>query len=352
MTAVQMHSFFLRSPVLLVLFMLGLANGVPVRAADGGPAPAFLYDAYVPLEPAVVTAVDRAQAWVASQQRADGGWATQQGTNNTGVISYAILSLMVNGTVPGEGKYARQVGMGLQFLLNSQRDNGLVCSPGPDAAGPMYQHALSTLALAEMYGMTGNPRIRSSLIKAVGLIVDTQHTAGGWRYQPKPQEGDISVTVMQVMALRAAVEAGIYVPKETIERALVFVHACYNKQEKGFAYMSGRGDAGFARTAAGLVCLQAVGRYDDPIIPDVVAYLDRTASDPAKNKEYFWYGNYYASVGLYHYGGDPWKRYYPKIKEKILNDWRQNGHYGSLLDTSWAILVLGVPCRYLPIYQR
>lgn len=329
-----------------VLGLLALAAG-RVPAEDR-----FLFDAYVPLDQSVVAAVDRAQAWLVANQRPDGGWNTVNGRNNTGEIAYATLALMVSGSVPGEGKYGKEVGMGLQFLLNAQRENGLVIGGADSANTAMYQHALATLAFSEAYGMTSSPRLRNALIRAVNLIVETQDAGGGWRYHPRPEKGDISVTVMQVMALRAAVETGIYVPKESIDRAIKFIYSCYVEKEKGFSYLPKSGGAGFARTAAGLVCLQTVGRHEDAIIPGVVEYIMQAAFDPAKNRDFYWYGNYYASIGLYHYGGDPWKEYYPKIKKKILGDWSGKANYGIVLDTSWAVLILGVPYRYLPIYQR
>ena len=45
---------------------------------------------------------------------------------------------------------------------------------------------------------------REKLAKAVKLIRNTQNAQGGWRYQPRRTEADISVTICQVMALRAA----------------------------------------------------------------------------------------------------------------------------------------------------
>ncbi len=310
---------------------------------------AFFEDAFVKLDPTAESAITRAQRWIAGSQRADGSWHTQHGHSNTGEIAFALLALMVNGSVPGEGVYGKEVARGVQFLVNVQKANGLII--GNTSSGPMYQHALATLALTECVGMTQNPKIRAAVMRAVNLIVDTQHGEGGWRYQPRMEPGDISVTVMQVMALRAAVEAGVYVPEETIRRAVRFVKACYHPEEKGFRYMARSGGAAFPRTAAGLVCLQSVGLHEDPVIPDVVDYLMEHAFQE-KPGSHYWYGHYYASVGLYHYGGDPWKSYYPKIKQKILRDWEKHGHYHSLLDTAWAVLILGVPYRYLPIYQR
>ena len=61
--------------------------------------------------------------------------------------------------------------------------------------------------------------LREKLSLAVKLIVNSQNNEGGWRYYPKKDDADISVTVCQVMALRAAHNAGMLVPKKTIERA-------------------------------------------------------------------------------------------------------------------------------------
>ena len=77
--------------------------------------------------------------------------------------------------------------------------------------------------LAEAYGMSRRPDLRKHLAKAVKLIVTTQNRDGGWRYQPQRQDADISVTVCQIMALRAARNAGLFVPHETIEAAVNFV---------------------------------------------------------------------------------------------------------------------------------
>ncbi|HBC85645.1 MAG TPA: hypothetical protein DCZ94_01695 [Lentisphaeria bacterium] len=330
--------------LLLVVFASAFLTCGSARGED-----AFLFDAYVKLDESAERAVKRAQKWIAETQLPDGSWNTPHGRNNTGVIAFATMSLMVNGSVPGEGPYGKEVGRGLQFLLNAQKESGLIVASS-DSAAPMYQHALATICLAEIYGMTENPRIRTALINAVNLIVEVQHNEGGWRYQPHPSAGDISASVMQVMALRAAAESGIYVPDETIKKAIGFIKACYNAKEKGFAYMKGGGAAGFARTGAGLVCLQGLGLHSDPIIPNAVKYIMDNAF--GGKVEWMWYGHYYSSVGLYHYGGDPWKTYYPKVKEIILKGWEKTGHSHDLLETSWQILILGVPFRYLPIYQR
>ena len=72
----------------------------------------------------------------------------------------------------------------------------------------MYSHGFGTLFLAEAYGMTRRPEIREKLEKAVRLIIDTQNSEGGWRYQPVRRDADLSVTICQINALRAARNAG------------------------------------------------------------------------------------------------------------------------------------------------
>ena len=89
--------------------------------------------------------------------------------------------------------------------------------------------------------------IRDKLSLAVQLIVDSQNKEGGWRYNPKKEDADISVTACQVMALRAAHNAGLHVPQETMKKAVEYVKKCQNR-DGGFCYMlSVGGESGFPR---------------------------------------------------------------------------------------------------------
>lgn len=320
-----------------------------VKRDDSG-IPPFILDAYVKLDQQSMDIIAALQKDLVKRQRPDGSWNGQYGNGNAGETAFAILALMINGTVPGEGEYSKNISLSVQNLINLQKPSGYIVGSGH--GGGMYQHALATLALSEVYGMTANPRIRSALIKAVNLIVQTQHPEGGWRYDPTPQVGDVSVTVMQVMALRSAADAGIFVPESTFEKSVKFIKSCYNKKTKGFAYMAGEnGQIGFARTAAGIVSLQSLGLTEDSMVKESIGYILKEGF--RGNQGYYWYGHYYASVALYHYGGNEWQEYYPKIKQKIIEDWNKTKMRGyGTLDLAMSIMVLGVPYRYLPIYQR
>ena len=96
--------------------------------------------------------------------------------------------------------------------------------------------------------------IEDTLEAAVKLIIATQNEDGGWRYKPEPVEADISVTICQIMALRAARNAGIVVPNETVDRCIDYVKRSQNP-DGGFMYMVQGGPSAFPRSAAGVVAL-------------------------------------------------------------------------------------------------
>ena len=165
------------------------------------------------------------------------------------------------------GKYGGNVRRCVDLIVHHAQESGFVCARECASRGPMYGHGFATLFLAEVFGMSRNEQVRDTLAKAVRLIVDTQNGEGGWRYDPRRHDAGISVTVCQVMALRAARNAGITVPKETIDRALNYIKACQNR-DGGFRYRppTVRSDRSssedlasrpsqFARSAAALVAL-------------------------------------------------------------------------------------------------
>jgi len=54
-------------------------------------------------------------------------------------------------------------------------------------------------------------RAHDLLVRAVQLMKSAQNREGGWRYQPKPADADLTVTVCQLQALQAVRDAGIAV---------------------------------------------------------------------------------------------------------------------------------------------
>jgi hypothetical protein len=220
----------------------------------------------------------------------------------------------------------------------------------------MYCHGMAALALTQVFGMTGDEEVKKVTKKAIDLIVKTQNHEGGWRYEPAPTGADISVTIMQVMALRGAKDSGLHVPDETMKRAVAYINRCRDPRSGGYKYQPYSSGPGYARTAAGVCVLQLSGNYDAKEIAQAVEYLERTADD----YQHYWYGHYYAAHAFHQVGGKKWEAYYERMKKTLLDRQRRSGewsermeqHVGPQYQTAIAVLILSVPANYLPIYQR
>jgi hypothetical protein len=142
-----------------------------------------------------------------------------RGQGHIGVTGLAGLAFLAGGHLPGRGPWGENVSRTLDYVLAHVDENGFIS----DSGTRMYSHAFATLFLAQIHGMVGEARIRHGLERAVHWVVDCQNQQGGWRYNPFSREADLSVTVCQLQALRAARNIGIRVPVETIDRAVEYV---------------------------------------------------------------------------------------------------------------------------------
>ncbi len=304
-------------------------------------------DEKVKIDPETKKSIDKALVWLKDHQDRDGKWG------NTAITSFALLAFMANGHVPNKGLYAPEVAKAVRHLLAESREDGYLAGRG---GGNMYCHGMSTLALTQVYGMTGDEEVKKVLKKAVSLIVKSQNSEGGWRYDPSPTGADISVTIMQVMALRGAKDSGLHVPDETIKNALKYIDKCHDSRTGGYKYMPYSSGAGYARTAAGVCVLQLGGDYEAKQIDAAVKYMEREEND----RQHYWYGHYYAAHAFHQLGGKQWEDYYSRMKDTLLTRQRASGewlermeqHNGASYQTAIAVLILSVPSNFLPIYQR
>jgi len=355
-------------------------------------------------------AAEKALRWLVRHQEEDGALRCDVGfklnhdyrvekTNekHVGVTALAGTAFLAAGSVPDRGPYADNVKRALEFVMSSQNDKGYVSRNGTR----MYEHAFATMFLAEAYGMTHDPRVKGCLQHAVEFTYKSQNSQGGWRYAPNSEDSDMSIVVCQVMALRAAKNKGITVPKESIDRAVDYVLNSANTApnywgaiEKGtFMYQwdphnmaaAAQPRTSFALTSAGLTTLYGAGVYTDgdiahiaaerrlekyrrpggeplPKFRDMIDYVKDHYDDVANptytgfRHYYFFYGNYYAAQAMFITGGRDWDQYYSRLRDDLLrlqrDDGRVDSNVGPALSTAMTALLLGVPNNYLPIFQR
>ncbi|GIW94308.1 MAG: hypothetical protein KatS3mg110_2349 [Pirellulaceae bacterium] len=310
------------------------------------------------MTPDVQRAIDRGLAYLASRQNPDGSFGRGGYGWNVAVVALAGMAFASCGHLPGRGKYATQVERCLAYLLNNTEPSGFINAQAFSGPGPMYGHGFATLFLAEIYGMTDDARVRDRLVRAVALIIATQNDEGGWRYFPQKADADLSVTICQIMALRAAKNAGIFVPNEVVNRCIDYVKRCQNP-DGGFMYqLSQPGSSEFPRSAAGIVALYSAGIYEGPEIEKGLKYLRENMSQRVTfaGSSYYFYGQYYAAQAMYQAGGDYWREYYTMIRDHLLRLQRAGGDWADPIcneyGTAMACIILQMPNSYLPIFQR
>jgi prenyltransferase beta subunit len=311
------------------------------------------------ITPDCKAAVEKGLAWLAGRQAQNGGYSGMEGfgySHNVAMTALAGLAFMEAGNLPGRGKYGKETQRCLDFILNNCQDSGLIASDA--SQGPMYGHGFATLFLGEIYGMTGDDAVKEKLQKAIKLIEKTQNSEGGWRYQPAPYDADISVTICEVMALRAARDAGIKVEKEVIDKSIQYVLRCQNP-DGGFSYMAsqgGGGGSGFPRSAAGCAALYYAGVFEGNNLEKGLKYVLQFAPGRGGNSRtegHYFYGYYYATQAMFLAGGEYWSTFYPAIREELIHNMvsdHWNGDFSEDYATAMALIILQMPNRYLPVF--
>lgn len=316
------------------------------------------------MTPELDRAVALALANLAETQSEDGSWNSGRFGKNVAITALACLAVMADGNMPGRGAYGAVIDRGVDFILSTASENGLLAA---DAAnGPMYGHGFATLFLGEVYGMTQGggdtaraQRVHEALVRAVRLIEQTQNEEGGWRYNPVPYDADSSVTICQIMALRSARNAGIEVSSTVIDKAVGYVRRCQNP-DGGFKYQAESGASAWPRSAAGIASLYYAGIYEDAAIDKGLQYLRINAmpgTGGGMSRAHYFYGHYYAVQAMYLAGGEHWATWWPAVREELLTTQNQDGSWtdrsvGDTYGTAMALIILQMPKRYLPIFQK
>ncbi|RJP42039.1 MAG: hypothetical protein C4547_01025 [Phycisphaerales bacterium] len=318
-------------------------------------------------------AVRLALQWLARHQSLDGHWdgelfderCGQCGgqTNVTADIALTGLSLLAfmgsDYTHARDGEYRDVVRAGIDWLIHQQRDSG-------DLRGQesMYSHAIATIALAESYAMTGDPRLPVHVAKAVDFIDEARDPkGGGWRYDPG-QRGDTSVTGWQVMAIKSAQIAGIEPPVTSLNAAREWMAKVSRPNRPGlYSYQPGEKPTP-SMTAEGMFIQQLLGHQrSEPLMQESAAFLlDNLPDWDSQPNTYYWY---YATLAMFHHGGDEWRRWNEAISRELVDhqirtgaragSWEPVGEWadrgGRVYQTALCTLMLEVYYRYLPFYR-
>ena len=307
------------------------------------------------ITPAVAQAVEKGLEYLVRTQGADGSWGPQYPTAMT---SLAGLALLAGGNTPNEGKYAAGVRGALKFLLRHRDQSGFI-GTADESGRSMHGHGFAMLFLAEAYGMAPEEEmgraLRGALVKAVELTAGCQSDPGGWTYEPVKGGDEGSITITQVQGLRAARNAGIEVPAKTILKGIDYVRKSQNADGSIRYQSTSSGQGTVALTAAGAAVFMSAGLYDESPTRKAVEYL-RMHLAPGGRTGHDLYTHLYASQVMFQVGGEEWEKYYAAMRPRLLESQNSDGsweqEYGGAYATAISCLILQIPYRYLPIFQR
>lgn len=338
---------------------------------------------------AVDKAVEKGLEYLRKNQSSDGSWSAQGGMYPTTMTGMAGLALVMEGSTCREGKYAETISKAVDWYLKRSQPNGLLGTPQNPSEGSRYTygHGFGMLFLACVYGEEEDPTTRKKLEVLLKKAVDfsckavTKH--GGWGYVSAADGGGFdegSTTVTQLQALRACRNAGIPVPKETIDNAIKYLKMCTTPRG-GLIYNYSAGGAVNgsecpAITAAACASACSTGMYKDKYFGMWVRYCRDNVYSRFGSNGHDEYSNLYFGQVMYVLGDDryislidpeckpenamKWSDYKKMAFNNYIRTqgsdggWQPGGGWGvgPIFATATALILMQLEKEQVPFYQR
>jgi hypothetical protein len=163
-----------------------------------------------------------------------------------------------------------------------------------------------------------------------------------------------------MQGLRAAQNAGFTVPKGTIEQAVRYLERC-RQPGGGIEYMFGSGSGPMlAISAAAIATLYNAGEYDSKLAEECLNFVWKRFKEDQGNWDrigHAYYAHLYAAQAFYQAGDEYWDDYFPTVRDRFVKTQAGNGSWngdgvGPVYGTAAALIILQLPYKFLPIYQR
>ncbi|HEV2972200.1 MAG TPA: prenyltransferase/squalene oxidase repeat-containing protein [Pirellulales bacterium] len=317
------------------------------------------------ITPQAQTAIKKGLDFLAKTHSEDGSFSGDPGGQAYPVAMTALagMAFLANGNTPSRGPYSDHVAKIVEYLTNNGQPSGLISSASQEQGISMHGHGFALLFLASCYGMETNDRMRDRMKKVINKAIHltaSSSSNGGWSYTPGTgDEG--SVTVTQIQGLRAASNAGFTVPKGAIEGGVHYLEMC-KTPEGGICYQLGfNSGPRLPISAAAIATLYNAGEYDSKLADSCLAYVSQQFEVHKgtfdKGGGHNYYTHLYAAQGFYQAGDKYWDGYFPGARDQLIKLQSGDGSWpgdfiGQTYGTSIALIILQLPYKYLPIYQR
>jgi hypothetical protein len=289
----------------------------------------------------------------------DPSWAGG-GEQGPGVTALGVLAFLASGEDPNFGIYSSHVRKALRSLLRAQDASTGYFAPS------MYHHGFAMLALAESYGAIDERNLwpdgdgPRSIGQALELAVRAAITAqkanpfNAWRYGPNARDADSSISGAVLVGLLAARNAGIEVPDDSIDKAIVYFRTLTTRSGDVFYYGQGAPADTMARTSIANLAYAISHRKNLLEYRATLLFLvQRLDQPPGAFEEYT---RYYEAHALFQGDIASWEKWNSlligQIKNAQLADGSIPGRFGPTTSTALSLLSLALNYRFLPIYER
>lgn len=317
-------------------------------------------------------AVALALKWLAKQQLQDGSWSLKGpykdgvGIENTcAATAMAMLAFQGAGHVHNKpNQYKDVVAKGLKYLVKMQADDGSFFTESSHHR--FYTQGQCTIALCELYAMTGDPDVKGPAEKAVAFCVASQSSLGGWRYNERDDDNDVSVTGWILMGLQSAKMGGLDVPQKTLDKITRFLDAASTNGGSLYGYLAHTAEPRASMTAEALLCRQYLGwpKSHEKLNDGIKWLMERHMPAWGERDVYYWY---YGTQVMHHMEGEVWTKWNDVMKNLLTtnqvkagneagswnpdgDEWGPNGG-GRLYVTCLSVYMLEVYYRHLPLYS-
>ena len=340
-------------------------------------------------------AIDAGLKWLANHQDEDGKWDCDgfmkhdaadseicngpgNAVHDVGITGLALLAFLGDGSTMRAGPYKENIKKGVLWLKGQQQENGLF---GSNASHDfVYDHAIAAYAMCEAYGLSDYKLLRKTAQKGLNYLETHRNPYSVWRYQPRDNDNDISVTGWAIMAYESGEFFKLQVNTGALKLCETFLDQVsdptgkhgYTKQGEGSSRKPGEHatqfpiEKGEALTAVGLFCRFFMNQ-DPKEKPVMKAAADLLRKKPPVWDEksgsidhYYWY---YATYALFQYGGSHWTDWQKKLekavvknqhrdsgKKNLVGSWDPIGAWGEdggrVYSTAILTLTLGAYYRY------
>lgn len=354
---------------------------------------------------ATENAVNNGLRWLAGVQDLDGKWDSDgfmvhylrdtsgdrkyaEGSgfarNDLGLTGLCLLAFTGAGNKPDGRSYSATVRNARDWLILQQRsEDGGFGHKGRNTPETMYGHCIATLALTDLYLLTGNITLRPKIKRALLYLLSMQSDTGGWDYKQvspatskkfKPSgRDDMSISGWGMLAIVAAREANFEVPEDNLKRLVTLLRS-HTRADGDVLYANKSpraGHRGLAMLAVGNVCSSLFGKSSDSEMQK--KQRSKIAKNPPEwdsegvenGNLYYWY---YGSMAMLLGKGQPkgqrnWRDWNIGLKRTLLDNqcksgprrgsfdpvhyWAKNGG-GRVYSTAMGVLCLEIYYRYRP----